>query len=210
MKKYKLYLFDFDGTLLNTTAALEFVFSVAYAHIGLKFNPEDAMEFARIPLEVGYKRMNGKQADWMEFALYLEKALDFPEALERNSPYEESYEFFDYIRKNNIHAGIVTSNKVSHVKDVLNVLDIPLETFNIYVGNKEYKKFKPHPDPIMKALEVCEKGYLPHEVVYVGDGINDTISANAAGVDAVLIDRKGEYPESDQYVKITSLLDLFK
>ena len=154
--------------------------------------------------------MNANPADWMEFASYIEKSLDFKEALEANSPYEESLAFFDYLRNNHIHCGIVTSNKVSHVKDVLNSMNIPLETFDIYIGNKEYKRFKPHPDPIMKALEKCEQGFHPHEVVYVGDGLNDTLSANAAGVDAVLIDRESEYPLSENYVRITNLFDLFK
>ena len=50
----------------------------------------------------------------------------------------------------------------------------------------------------------------PDEVVYVGDGMNDAISANNAGVDAVLIDRNNEFTESDKYKIIRNLKELFE
>ncbi len=210
MKRYKLYLFDFDGTLLNTMSALEYVFTVGYEHVGLKFDPKDTVEFARIPLSEGYARMNGDPTKWQEFVDYIHAALDFPKAITSNEPYEESLEFMRYLKNNNIHAGIVTSNKTTHVKDVLNVFNIPLDTFDIYMGNQEYKRFKPHPEPILMAIEASKKDYKLSDVVYVGDGMNDTLCANNAGVDAVLIDRTGEFPDSDTYKRISNLNELFK
>ena len=209
MKHYKLYLFDFDGTLLNTMAALEYVFTVGYEHVGMKFDPKDTVEFARIPLSEGYKRMGGKPENWQAFVDYIQAALDFPKAITSNEPYEESLEFFKYLKEKKIHAGIVTSNKSSHVKDVLNVFDIPLDTFDIYMGNQEYKRFKPHPEPILMAIEASKKNYNLEDVVYVGDGMNDTLCANNAGVDAILIDRRNEFPDSDKYLRIKNLLELF-
>ena len=210
MKRYKLYLFDFDGTLLNTMAALEYVFTVGYEHVGMKFDPKDTVEFARIPLSEGYKRMNGKPENWQEFVDYIHKSLDFPKAIESNEPYEESLEFLKYLKDNKIHAGIVTSNKTTHVIDVLNVFNIPIDTFDVYMGNQEYKRFKPHPEPILMAIKATGRNYKLEDVVYVGDGMNDTLCANNAGVDAVLIDRIGEFPESDKYIRIRNLKELFE
>lgn len=210
MKRYKLYLFDFDGTLLNTMSALEYVFSVGYEHVGMKFDPKDTVEFARIPLSEGYAKMNGKPENWQAFVDYIHKALDFPKAIESNTPYEESLEFMKYLKDNHIHAGIVTSNKTTHVKDVLKVFDIPLDTFDIYMGNQEYKRFKPHPEPILKAIEASGKNYKLEDVVYVGDGMNDALCAINAGVDAVLIDRNEEFPDSTKYKRIRNLNELFK
>ena len=210
MKRYKLYLFDFDGTLLNTKPALSYVFKVSYAHVGLEFDVKDTMEFARIPLIVGYERMNGKPEDFPEFCRFIEQSLDFPDALHSNSPFEETLEFLRYLKEQGIHAGIVTSNTKKHVHDVLNILNIPTDIFELYIGNKECEKHKPDPDPINKALQHSKIHYDREDVVYVGDGINDTLSANAAGVDAVLIDRDNEFPESDKYIKIHNLLELFQ
>lgn len=210
MKRYKLYLFDFDGTLLNTMSALEYVFSVSYEHIGMKFNPKDTVEFARIPLSESYKKMNGDPVKWQEFIDYIHAALDFPKSLEANEPYEESLEFLKYLNDNKIHAGIVTSNKSTHVKDVLNVFNIPLDTFDVYIGNQEYKHFKPHPEPILVAIGATKKNYKLEDVVYVGDGMNDALCAINAGVDAVLIDRSEEFPDSNDYIRIRNLNELFK
>ena len=171
---------------------------------------KDTVEFARIPLSEGYKKMGGKPENWLELVDYIQKALDFPEAITSTLPYEESFEFMKYLKDNHIHAGVVTSNKASHVKDVLNYFNIPLDTFDIYIGNQEVTRFKPHPEPILKAIEVCEKKYNPEDVVYVGDGMNDALSAINAGVNAVLIDRNNEFSESDEYQIIRNLKELFR
>ena len=209
MKKYDLYLFDFDGTILNTMPALEVIFSRTYEHVGMKFDPKDTVEFSRIPIDVGYKRLNGDPAKFEEFGRYLGIAIDLPEALVCNHPYEETYEFVDYVRKNHIRTGIVTSNRTHHVKEVLDVMKIPVDTFDIYVGNKEYTRFKPHPDPILTALDVGKYQGDLSNVAYIGDAMNDALSAIAAGVDAIIIDRNDEYPDSDKYTRIHNLMELF-
>jgi len=210
MKKYDLYLFDFDGTLLDTMPALEFVFRASFEHVGLSFDPKDTVEFARVPLTVSYKKQNGTPEKWEEFVRYIDASLDFPEALHSNKPYEETMESVKYMRDNKVVAGIATSNNKNHVLDVLKYLGIPEDTFAIIIGNKECHKFKPHPDPILKALEAINyKGDLSR-VAYVGDAMNDTIAANEAGVQAILIDRIDAFPESDQYIKIKNLMELFQ
>lgn len=210
MKKYDLYLFDFDGTILDTMSALEVIFSKAYTAVGMKFDPKNTVEFSRIPLNVGYQKLNGDSEKFKEFCDQIEIAIDCPEALVSNRTYPETYEFVEYVRKNHIRTGIVTSNRTNHVKDVLKVMNIPIDTFDIYVGNKEYKRFKPHPDPVLKALEIGNyKGDL-RNVAYIGDAKNDALSAIAAGVDAILLDRHNEYPDSDQYIRIQNLMELFK
>ena len=209
MKKYDLYLFDFDGTLLDTIPALEYVFTVSYAAIGLKFDPKDTIEFSRIPLNVGYEKMHADPKKWVEFVENIDKSLDDIESIKRTSLYEETREFLDYLKSNKIRAGIVTSNNVKHVKEVLLDLDLPIDAFELFIGNKECEHFKPHPDPIHKALKTSKYTGELSSVVYIGDGMNDTISANAAGVDAVLIDRNNEFTESDKYQRIHNLKELF-
>ena len=47
MKKYDLYLFDFDGTLIDSMAALEYVFSYSYNQVGIKFDKDDTLNDLR-------------------------------------------------------------------------------------------------------------------------------------------------------------------
>lgn len=209
MKKYDLYLFDFDGTLIDSMDVLEFVFTVCYEHVGMHFDPKDTVEFSRIPLSVGYEKLKGKEENWPEFCRYIDKSLDFPESIHLNKPYKETYEFIKLLREKKIRAGIVTSNNIKHVQEVLNYMNIPIDTFEIYIGNKECNCFKPHPDPIIKALSRGEyKGDL-NKVVYVGDGMNDVLSALGAGVQPVLIDRINAFEDSEKYIRISNLMELF-
>ena len=210
MKKYKVYLFDFDGTLLNTLPSLDYVFRYSYEKIGIPYDSKNTLEFSRVPLTVGYERFQAPEERWEEFISYIDESLDHEEALKSNELYPETREFIDYINKEKIFAGIVTSNNKKHVKEVLKEFNIPVEIFSLYIGNKECHYFKPHPDPIFKAIEAMKYKGDYKDIVYVGDGLNDTISANEAGVTAVLIDRIGAFPESDKYIKIKSLMELFK
>lgn len=210
MKKYRIYLFDFDGTILNTMPALDFVFSISYEQVGIKFDTKLTKEYACIPIDIGYIRLKGSMEDFDKFYSFIEKSLDFQESLERNSPYEETYEVLQYLKENHIVSGIVTSNKISHVHDVMKAMNIPIDNFNIYIGNKECKNFKPHPEPIFNALKALGYEGPLDEVVYVGDGINDTICANNAGVDAILVDRDEEFQDSDKYIRIHNLKELFE
>ena len=102
--------------------------------------------------------------------------------------------------------GIVTSNNVKHVKEVLQILNINQEDFKVIIGNQEVKRHKPHPDPILKALEIlnCDKS----DVVYIGDAIDDMMCSKNAGVDSILLDRYGEYKESIEFEKIATLRSL--
>ena len=188
--------------------ALTYVFTVSYAHVGVEFDPQDTALFSRIPLDEGYRRIGANPEKWRDFCDFIEKSLDFPEALRANHFYPETLEFIDHITKKKVVAGIVTSNIITHVKDVLEVMNIPFDTFQIYVGNKECNRYKPLPDPVLVALEKLGNPDKS-EVVYVGDALNDAKCANAAGVDAILIDRIDEFPDSKDYVKIKNLLELF-
>ena len=210
MKKYRIYLFDFDGTILNTFDSLEYVFRYAYEKIGVKYDPAWTIEFSRIPLNVGYEKIGAPKEKWKEFVSYIDPALDSKEALESNSLFPETMEFIAHLRKEKLFAGIVTSNNKKHVLDVFKIFNIPDDTFGLYIGNKECHHFKPHPDPILKALEALNYKGDKSDVVYIGDGLNDTISANEAGVDAVLVDRENNFPASEKYIKISSLMELFE
>lgn len=210
MKKYDLYLFDFDGTLFETIHALEIVFKVSYKAVGIDFDPSKTVEFSRIQLGDGYKQYQADPNKWEDFVNMINASLDYPEVIEATEPYFDTLKFINYAYKHHIPCGIVTSNNIKHVQEVLKFLNIPLDAFVVYVGNQECHKKKPDPEPIYKALEIAKnKGLKTDKVAYVGDGIYDMVSAKRAGVDGYLIDR-GSLPEDHQeYPVIKSLMDLF-
>ena len=103
--------------------------------------------------------------------------------------------------------GIVTSNNVPHVRDVLKKFDMQSDFFTVLVGNREAPNPKPSPEPILKALEMIHYQGDKKEVCYVGDSLNDCLSAVKAGITPILLDRHDEY-QDNQYLKIKSLKEL--
>lgn len=209
MKKYKLYLFDFDGTLFNTEKALIFIFKEAFGSVGIEVKAEDSIRISRQPLPVTYKELHGDESRIPEFIAKIDELVNSKKSVEYTDKFSDTLELMDYIKKNSINAGIVTSNNIVHVKDVLNYFDVPTDTFKIYVGNKETDKVKPDPGPILVALEKANYKDDLSSVVYVGDAMNDVKAAKNAGVSAILLDRNNEYPDGD-YIKIHSLTELIK
>ena len=193
MQKYKVYLFDFDGTLVDSHDSLVKVFEDSYASVNVKVPQGYCLRLMRIPLWQGYKELNAPEDERSKklFGDMINFTLDAPEVLKLTKPYEDTLDNLYRLKSQGIILGIVTSNNVKHVKDVLGFLNIPEDLFSVIIGNGDTKIHKPNPDPIYKALErlnISKDG-----VCYVGDAIQDKETAINAGVGAVLIDRNHEY-----------------
>lgn len=210
MKKYELYLFDFDGTLFDTFPALNYVFKVSFKEVGINVTDEMIPWLSRVPLSESYETL-GAPNDKEIIAKFIDKineSLDSEECIRLTKPFKETFELFDYIKRNNLKMGVVTSNNSGHVKDVLSHFGIDSNDFVTIIGNEESVKIKPDPTPILVALK--ESGYLykKDKVVYIGDSFNDYYCAKNANVDAILLDRDNS--SDKDFKKISHLMELFE
>ena len=210
MKKYDLYLFDFDGTLVDSFDSLTDIFVLSFREVGVEIDPKMVKKYSRQPLFDTYKEVNAPMGKMDIFANAINKYLDDKEVLKKTKTYAETMDFMAFLKQNHIKCGIVTSNSERHVKDVLDLFNIDHDIFAIYVDHSKVEESKPSPKPILYALK--EMGYLDkkEKVVYVGDGLNDALSAFNAGVDAVIVDRDNSFPNDVRYDLIYNLFDLFK
>ena len=210
MQKFQLYLFDFDGTLFDTLECCKYVFRKAYEYLGIPLNDDDVLQFTREPIPVSYERMNAPKERYEEFIAQIEKYLNTTkDSIDLTNIYDDTYDTIIDLRMDEADLGIVTSNNIPHVRDILKKFDMQKDFFCVLVGNREAPNPKPSPEPILKALEMLNYTGDKKDVCYVGDAINDCISAVNAGVTPILLDRENVYPDSP-YLTIHSLKELLE
>ena len=208
MQKFQLYLFDFDGTLFDTIETSKYVFRKAYEFLGMPLNEDEVLQFTREPIPVSYKRMGAPIEKYDAFMEQIEKYLNTTkESIDLTDIYDDTYDTIIDLRMDEADLGIVTSNNVPHVRDILRKFDMQKDFFTVLVGNREAPNPKPSPEPILKALEMINYKGDKKDVCYVGDSLNDCIAAVNAGVVPILLDRDDEYKDAP-YLRIRSLSEL--
>jgi HAD superfamily hydrolase (TIGR01509 family) len=94
--------------------------------------------------------------------------------------YDGMENIFDIIRKYNIKACIVSTSPRIYVEKILKHFDIPIRNIVAY---HDVKPIKPHPAPMLKALELMQA--TSKETISFGDRVIDIQASNAAGIESV-------------------------
>jgi len=209
MKKYKVYLFDFDNTLFDTLESSEYVFVEAFRKIGVSFNREDILFYTRFPLQNTYRRLVKDCTD-EEMQPFFDSIHEIVESEEANRTirmFDDTFNTVLDLKMAEATLGIVTSNSEPHVKQVLKRFDLDWNIFDIIVGHQTCRDGKPCPNSLIAAIKQIKEKVSPNEIVYVGDAINDVLAAKNAGIDGILLDRRKEYKDQP-YTLINSLSEL--
>ncbi len=94
--------------------------------------------------------------------------------------YEGLQEIFDVIRKFGIKTCIVSTSPRTYVEKVVQQFNLPITHI---VAFHDAKPIKPHPAPMLKALEIL--GCDANSAISFGDRVIDIQSSNAAGIESV-------------------------
>lgn len=180
-------IFDLDGTLVNSTYALQCSTNLTLEEFGL--SPISIEDIKKIVGD-GYKKQ-------MERALLLhgEGAMRFYEAslplymeyfskncLYRLDAYDGILEMLGELKKRGIRTAVF-SNK-PHAQTMENVSYVfGKEMFDQILGQKEGTPVKPNPAGVFQILDHCN--LRPEECLYFGDTNTDMQTGKAAGIKTV-------------------------
>ena len=173
------FLFDLDGTLIDSIELiLRSYRRTMRAHRGLEPPDEVWMKGLGTPLWVQFRHWTDDPAEIEAMvATYRAYNLEHHDALVR--PYDGVVVAVRALRHQGKTLGLVTSKMRSGALRGLQVAGLD-DAFDVIVGSDEVTNPKPHPEPVLKALE--RLGAPATGAVFIGDSRHDIECGQAAGV----------------------------
>jgi pyrophosphatase PpaX len=181
--RFRVVLFDLDGTLIDSGAII--LASMRHA--------ADTVLERPIPDEELMAAVGGPGLVEQMRTLDAERADELVRVYrEHNEPLHEELQacagvldVVSELSRGGVRLGIVTAKRLPTVRLAFDVIPELERYFDVVVGAEETERHKPHPDPILLALERLDAE--PPDGAYVGDSPFDIQAAKAAGVRAVAV-----------------------
>ena len=185
MNKYKLLLFDLDGTLCNTD---EMIVQTMFA-IYKKYKPtkertrEELYYFSGPPIRETLKREfpNEDPEEMYEAFKTISKEFYAPYV----TAYEDEIKVLKALKEKGYLLGVVTNKGRSLTLYSLKLCEIDT-FFDVVISADDVPIPKPNPEVILQAIETL-KIKNKEDVLYIGDNDIDYETASNAGVETLLV-----------------------
>lgn len=183
---YDTFLFDLDGTLLNTLTDLSA--SVNHA-LRAHHLPERTSEEVRAFLGNGIRNLIARSLptdapqESLEPVLHTFRAHYLCHSLDTTAPYPGITSLLDRLKARHAQMGII-SNKVHAAVEALNARFFA-PYMDLAFGETPTRRRKPAPDALLQAIE--QLGARPERTLFVGDSEIDHAAAHAAGLPCALV-----------------------
>ncbi|MDP8950002.1 MAG: HAD hydrolase-like protein, partial [Actinomycetota bacterium] len=177
-------LFDFDGTLVDTTELIYQSMRHATGEIlGKDLSREVLLANVGQPLPRQMELLDAQRAEALleSYRLHNEEHHD---ALIGEFPGVE--DSLARLRAGGVRVAVVTSKRRFSVEMALETFPGLGEVVDRFVTMEDTAEHKPHPAPLLKGLEFLG-GIPPEEAAYVGDSPFDVAAAKAASVKSVAV-----------------------
>jgi len=189
--RFRVVLFDLDGTLIDSGAII--LASMRHAtRTVLDREIEDEVLMASVGgagLVEQMRLLDPQRVDEL-VRVYREHNEPLHETLEA---IPGILEVLPRLRTEGRRLGIVTAKRRETVNLAFATLPELEPLFDVVVGSEDTERQKPEPDPLLHALERLEA--TPDEAAYVGDSPFDLQAARAGGLYAIAVTWGGIHPE---------------
>ena len=186
MNKYKIAIFDMDGTILNTLEDLWICTNYALSCYDM---PERTLEEVRQFVGNGIAKLieratpEGTTEELREQVLDTFKTYYKDHCADKTCPYEGIREVIKELRNQGVMTAVVSNKADFAVQNLCR--DYFPGLFDEAVGEREGIRRKPAPDSV---LSILQKHNLAREdAVYIGDSDVDLATSQNAGIDVIMV-----------------------
>lgn len=216
--KIKAVVIDLDGTLLDTAPDLAYAAELMMAELGLP-----AVPLAIIKTYIGngvsrlVKRVLSGSMDAEPDAELFARAYPVfqkhygAHVSDHSRPFPGVVEGLDAFRAMGVHLATITNKAEQFTIPLLRDTGL-LDYFDLVLAGDTLPRRKPDPLPLLHACQ--HFGVAPHELLLIGDSLNDTQAARAAGCPVFCVpygyNRGRPVDELDLDAVVPTLLDAAK
>lgn len=184
MKKYKLVLFDLDGTLMDTSKGVLEAVKYTIKTMNLSALPDDLIKsFIGPPIEVSFEKYYHLPSEKVEEAAKTFREIYKKKFLFNAEIYPGMVEVLVKIRNLGYKVGVATNKRESYTLKLLEHFDLK-KRFDIIYGSDEKGRLGKK-EIISKCME--EAGVNAAETVMLGDTDSDAGAAETLGVDFIAV-----------------------
>lgn len=184
MSKLRHFIFDLDGTVIDTEDAVLKTWLYTFKRRGYSFTTDEVRCALGVITEIGLKRLNvpadeSFAEDWrVNYRMFAKEARIFPGVAEA----------LDELKGRGLHIGVISSRSIDEYREFF--MDFSLDRWvETMVLKDDTARYKPDPDPMLKYLEKARAER--DECVYIGDMPSDIACARGAGVRSALVKWNG-------------------
>ncbi len=192
--KINLLLFDFDGTLVNTTPLILRTFGATWERVfGFVYDDSQYIKTFGIPLPVAMRQL-AEQAiaedriarpddlqDYLtaksEELVLVYRTFNLQWHDEMIEPFDGVEETLSELRTRGFRLGVVSSKMRAGVRRGLDIYQMA-GMFDVIVAGDDCENHKPHPEPLLRAIETMEASR--DEAIYIGDSTHDIAAGRSA------------------------------
>lgn len=186
MSTYKTYIFDLDGTLLDTLNDLHASCNYALRTHGM---PERSLEEVRQFVGNGVKKLMERAIpDGLDNPLFEETLQTFRQHyllhnLDTTLPYPGIMEMLQQLKAQGKRIAVVSNKFYAATQDLCK--HFFGDTIQVAIGEREDIKKKPAPDTVLEALRQLQ--VTRQDAVYVGDSEVDVETARNSGIPCISV-----------------------
>jgi len=179
MPAFELFIFDLDGTLIDSKEDIANAVNMTFRDVGLPEKPKELI-YGYVGNGVRQLILDALESD---DDVLIDRALGIFEQHYLTHLLDET-RLFPGIAAVLDHYGqkkkaVVTNKPSKYTSKIIEGLQVE-HLFDSVIGGEPTLKLKPHPEMILKVLDVLDTD--PSHAVMIGDSVNDIHAARAAGL----------------------------